>query len=388
MRRGVFQLVAPYEAAGDQPKAIAQLVEHLRQGVRHQVLLGVTGSGKTFTISNVIAQVQKPTLVISPNKTLAAQLYGEFRQFFPYNAVEFFISYYDYYQPEAYVPATDTYIEKEVSINDEIDRLRLRATSALLEGRRDVIVVASVSCIYSIGRPEDFQATVLPLYVGMRISRRQLLYRLTDIYYTRNDEELARGTFRVRGDVVDVVPAYEHENAVRIELFGDAVERLLWIDRVSGKVVEEVDSITLYPAKLFITTRTQLERALVNIRQELSERLNQLRAQGKELEARRLEQRTLFDLEMLQEVGFCKGIENYSRHLTGRAPGTPPPTLMDYLPGDALLFIDESHVTVGQIGGMFRGDRSRKETLVAYGWRLPSALDNRPLTWEEFAARM
>ncbi|MCS7169479.1 MAG: excinuclease ABC subunit UvrB, partial [Candidatus Kapabacteria bacterium] len=384
MRRGVFQLVAPYEAAGDQPKAIAQLVEHLRQGVRHQVLLGVTGSGKTFTISNVIAQVQKPTLVISPNKTLAAQLYGEFRQFFPYNAVEFFISYYDYYQPEAYVPATDTYIEKEVSINDEIDRLRLRATSALLEGRRDVIVVASVSCIYSIGRPEDFQATVLPLYVGMRISRRQLLYRLTDIYYTRNDEELARGTFRVRGDVVDVVPAYEHENAVRIELFGDAVERLLWIDRVSGKVVEEVDSITLYPAKLFITTRTQLERALVNIRQELSERLNQLRAQGKELEARRLEQRTLFDLEMLQEVGYCPGIENYSMHLSGRKYGERPWCLLDYFPRDYLLVIDESHVTIPQLRGMYNGDRSRKETLVEHGFRLPSALENRPLRFEEF----
>ncbi len=386
MARGEFRLVAPYEPAGDQPKAIAQLVDNLRRGVKHQVLLGVTGSGKTFTISNVIAQVQKPTLVISPNKTLAAQLYGEFRQFFPHNAVEFFISYYDYYQPEAYVPATDTYIEKEVAINEEIDRLRLRATSALLEGRRDVIVVASVSCIYSIGRPEDFRATLLPLHVGMRIGRRQLIYRLTDIYYTRNDEELVRGSFRVRGDVIDVVPAYEYEQALRIELFGDEIERLAWIDRVSGAVLEEVGAVTLYPAKLFITTRTQLERALVSIRQELAERLRELRAQGKELEARRLEQRTLLDLEMLQEVGYCPGIENYSMHLSGRRPGERPCCLLDYFPRDYLLIIDESHVTIPQLRGMYNGDRSRKETLVEYGFRLPSALENRPLRFEEFEA--
>ncbi len=386
MRPKGFQFVAPYPPAGDQPKAIAQLVENLRRGVKHQVLLGVTGSGKTFTISNVIAQVQKPTLVICPNKTLAAQLYGEFRQFFPSNAVEFFISYYDYYQPEAYVPATDTYIEKEVAINEEIDRLRLRATSALLEGRRDVIVVASVSCIYSLGRPEDFQAMLLPLSVGMRISRRQLLYRLTDIYYSRSDSELARGTFRVRGDVIDVVPAYEAENALRIELFGDEIERLCWIDRRSGTPLEEMEAVTLYPAKLFLTTRAQLERALVNIRQELEERLRQLRAQGKELEARRLEQRTLFDLEMLREIGYCPGIENYSMHLSGRRPGERPWCLLDYFPRDYLLIIDESHVTIPQLRGMYNGDRSRKETLVEYGFRLPSALENRPLRFDEFEA--
>lgn len=386
MAGGRFQLVAPYKPAGDQPKAIAELVANLRRGVKHQVLLGVTGSGKTFTISNVIAQVQKPTLVISPNKTLAAQLYGEFRQFFPHNAVEFFISYYDYYQPEAYVPATDTYIEKEVAINEEIDRLRLRATSALLEGRRDVIVVASVSCIYSLGRPEDFHASVLLLRVGMSLSRRQLLYRLTDMYYVRNDEELVRGSFRVRGDVIDVVPAYETERAVRIELFGDDIERLCWIDRVSGKVLEEVDAVTLYPAKLFLTTRTQLERALTSIRRELQERLRELRAQGKELEARRLEQRTLFDLEMLQEVGYCPGIENYSMHLSGRKPGERPWCLLDYFPRDYLLIIDESHVTIPQLRGMYNGDRSRKETLVEHGFRLPSALENRPLRFDEFEA--
>ncbi|MEN3026544.1 MAG: excinuclease ABC subunit UvrB [Chlorobiota bacterium] len=384
MAGGRFQLVAPYKPAGDQPKAIAQLVENLRRGVKHQVLLGVTGSGKTFTISNVIAEIQKPTLVISPNKTLAAQLYGEFRQFFPHNAVEFFISYYDYYQPEAYVPATDTYIEKEVAINEEIDRLRLRATSALLEGRRDVIVVASVSCIYSIGKPEDFRATLLPLRVGMRMGRRQLLSRLVDIYYARNDEELTRGTFRVRGDVIDVVPGYEHTNALRIELFGDVIDRLAWIDRISSAVLEGVEAVTLYPAKLFITTRTQLERAIVSIRQELAERLRELRAQGKELEARRLEQRTLFDLEMLQEIGYCPGIENYSRHLSGRQPGERPWCLLDYFPRDYLLIIDESHITIPQLRGMYNGDRSRKETLVEYGFRLPSALDNRPLRFEEF----
>ncbi len=386
MATGRFALVAPYQPAGDQPKAIAQLVDNLRRGVKHQVLLGVTGSGKTFTISNVIAQVQKPTLVISPNKTLAAQLYGEFRQFFPHNAVEFFISYYDYYQPEAYLPATDTYIEKEVAINEEIDRLRLRATSALLEGRRDVIVVASVSCIYSIGRPEDFRASLLRLQRGMRISRRSLLYRLTDMYYARNDEELSRGSFRVRGDVIDVVPAYESEQALRIELFGDEIDRLCWIDRLSGAVLEEVDAVTLYPAKLFITGRAQLERAIVNIRQELYERLRELRAQGKELEARRLEQRTLFDLEMLQEVGYCPGIENYSMHLSGRQPGERPWCLLDYFPPDYLLIIDESHVTIPQLRGMYNGDRSRKETLVEYGFRLPSALENRPLRFEEFEA--
>ncbi|GBD06808.1 UvrABC system protein B [bacterium HR21] len=386
MAGGRFQLVAPYEPAGDQPKAIAQLVDNLRRGVKHQVLLGVTGSGKTFTISNVIAQVQKPTLVISPNKTLAAQLYGEFRQFFPHNAVEFFISYYDYYQPEAYLPATDTYIEKEVAINEEIDRLRLRATSALLEGRRDVIVVASVSCIYSIGRPEDFRASVLVLRVGMRLTRRQLLYRLTDMYYGRNDEELSRGSFRVRGDVIDVVPAYETERALRIELFGDEIDRLRWIDRLSGTVLEELDAVTLYPAKLFLTTRAQLERALTSIRLELQERLRELRAQGKELEARRLEQRTLFDLEMLQEVGYCPGIENYSMHLSGRKPGERPWCLLDYFPRDYLLIIDESHVTIPQLRGMYNGDRSRKETLIEYGFRLPSALENRPLRFDEFEA--
>jgi len=381
---GRFELVAPYEPAGDQPKAIRQLVENLRRGIKHQVLLGVTGSGKTFTISNVIAQVQKPTLVISPNKTLAAQLYGEFRQFFPHNAVEFFISYYDYYQPEAYVPATDTYIEKEVAINEEIDRLRLRATSALLSGRRDVIVVASVSCIYSLGRPEDFQTLQLPLHVGMRISRRQLLYRLVDIYYVRNDVELERGSFRVRGDVIDIVPAYEHNRVLRVELFGDEIEQLCWIERQSGRRLEQVDSVVLYPAKLFVTTRAQLERAIVGIQQELQQRLRELRAQGKELEARRLEQRTLLDIEMLREIGYCPGIENYSMYLSGRAPGQRPWCLLDYFPRDYLLIIDESHVTIPQLRGMYNGDRSRKETLVEYGFRLPSALENRPLRFEEF----
>ncbi|MDQ7064438.1 MAG: excinuclease ABC subunit UvrB [candidate division KSB1 bacterium] len=377
-----FELVSDFEPTGDQPRAIEQLAEGILRGDRFQVLLGVTGSGKTFTMANVIANVNRPTLIVSHNKTLAAQLYGEFKKFFPYNAVEYFISYYDYYQPEAYIPSTDTYIEKDTSINDEIDRLRLKATSALLS-RRDVIIVASVSCIYGLGDPSEYREQLLILRRGQQMDRNRILMKLVDIHYTRNDYELQRGTFRVRGDVIEVMPAYERE-AVRIEMFGNEIDSISQIDTVTGEVLEELDSVAIYPAKHFVTSQPRLEQAIKAIEEELEERLEWFRSQGKLLEAQRLEMRTRFDLEMLQELGYCSGIENYSRHLTGRKPGQRPYTLIDYFPDDFICFIDESHVTVPQIHGMYHGDRSRKETLVEYGFRLPSALDNRPLTYEEF----
>jgi excinuclease ABC subunit B len=380
----VFRLVSAYKPSGDQPDAIQQLAEGLLRGDKYQTLLGVTGSGKTFTISNLIAKVNKPTLVMSHNKTLAAQLYGEFKAFFPQDKVEFFISYYDYYQPEAYVPQTDTYIAKDASINDEIDRLRLKATSALLSGDQNVIVVASVSCIYGIGSPEDWRRLVVFVRKGDRIERNQLLSQLIDIYYVRNDFEFTRGTFRVRGDVVEIIPAYEDEEAVRIEFFGDEIERISLINKLTGAVTGSAESVFIYPAKHFVTTRPTLERALVDIEAELKERLAELRTQNKLLEAQRLEQRTRYDMEMMREIGYCAGIENYSRHISGRQPGERPYCLFDYFPKDYLLVVDESHVTVPQIGGMYEGDRSRKQTLVDFGFRLPSALDNRPLKFPEW----
>jgi excinuclease ABC subunit B len=350
------------------------------------VLLGVTGSGKTFTMAHVIAAVNRPTLVMAHNKTLAAQLYQEFTRFFPGNAVEYFVSYYDYYQPEAYVPATDSYIEKEATINDEIDRMRLSATRSLFE-RRDVIIVASVSCIYGLGSPEAYYGMLLPLERGQRIDRDQILRKLVEIQYERNDAEFTRGTFRVRGDIVEVVPSYE-EQALRIGLFGDEVDELAWFDPLTGTVVRRVEKVAVYPKSHFVTPRERTKRAVEAIKQELEEHRSRLESEGKLLEAQRLHQRTMFDLEMIREIGYCHGIENYARHLTGRAPGEPPPTLLDYLPGDALVIVDESHQTVPQIRGMYHGDRSRKEVLVAYGFRLPSALDNRPLSFEEWEARV
>jgi excinuclease ABC subunit B len=383
-----FRLHTKYQPAGDQPLAIEELVKGLHEGSPFQTLLGVTGSGKTFTISNVIQQVQRPTLIISHNKTLAAQLYGEFKSFFPENSVEFFISYYDYYQPEAYVPSTDLYIEKDMSVNDEIDRLRMRATAALVEGRRDVIVIASVSCIYGIGAKEEFASQLLVVREGMQITRQQLLYRLSDIHYSRNDFEFSRGTFRVRGDVVDVMPASEDNRGVRIEFFGDEIERISLIDRVTGSVLERSDMYMFYPARLFVTSQSNLARAMTDIKAELVDRLKELRELDKLVEAQRLEQRTMFDLEMMKEVGYCTGIENYSMHMAGRQPGDRPACLIDYFPEDFLLVIDESHVTVPQVRGMFNGDRQRKMTLVEHGFRLPSALENRPLKFTEFEQHM
>lgn len=380
-----FELVSNYKPAGDQPRAIEELYDGIVRGDKYQTLLGVTGSGKTFTISNVIEKVQKPTLVISPNKTLAAQLYSEFKGFFPNNAVEYFISYYDYYQPEAYIPTTDTYIEKDFSINDEIDRLRLKATSALVEDRRDVIVVASVSCIYSIGRKQDFVEQLFPLKIGMRITRQKLLYKLSDLYYSRNDFDFQRGTFRVRGDIIDIMPGYENKTAVRIEMFGDEIEKISFVDSLTGKLVEPLESIVIYPSKLFVTSENQLVEAMNKIKDELYARLKELRDQNKLVEAQRLEQRTLFDLEMMKEVGYCSGIENYSMHLSGREYGERPHCIMDFFPDDFLLVVDESHVTLPQIRGMYNGDRARKTTLVEHGFRLPSALENRPLKYEEFS---
>jgi excinuclease ABC subunit B len=377
-----FQLKAPYTPRGDQPEAIRQLREGVARGDRYQTLLGVTGSGKTYTIANVIADAARPTLVISHNKTLAAQLYGEFRSFFPENAVGYFVSYYDYYQPEAYVPQTNTYIEKDASINDDIDRLRLAATSALLE-RRDVIVVASVSCIYGLGAPEDFRREMLLVRAGERMTREQILEQLVHNQYQRNDLELRRGVFRARGDVIEVQPAYE-ETAIRIELLGDEVERMAVIDPLTGKTITPLTTAAIYPAKHFVTEPVRLKEAVKAIREELTERLAVFQQEGKLLEAQRLKMRTEYDLEMLQEIGYCPGIENYARHLAGRGPGERPHCLIDYFPEDFLLMIDESHVTVPQIGGMYEGDRSRKQTLVDYGFRLPSALDNRPLRFDEF----
>jgi excinuclease ABC subunit B len=380
-----FHLVSDFDLAGDQPRAIAELVEGLTRGDDHQVLLGVTGSGKTFTMAQTIARVNRPTLVMVHNKTLAAQLYQEFRRFFPENAVEYFVSYYDYYQPEAYVPATDSYIEKEATINDEIDRMRLSATRSLFE-RRDVVIVASVSCIYGLGSPEAYYGMLLPLERGQRIAREQILRKLVEIQYERNDHEFGRGTFRVRGDIVEVHPSYE-EHALRIELFGDEVDELASFDPLTGETFRRHDKIAVYPKTHFVAPRERTNKAVETIKEELAWRRGVLESEGRLLEAQRLHQRTMFDLEMIREIGYCHGIENYARHLTGRAPGEPPPTLLDYLPQDALVIVDESHQTVPQIRGMYHGDRSRKEVLVAYGFRLPSALDNRPLNFDEWEAR-
>ncbi|MBK7257346.1 MAG: excinuclease ABC subunit UvrB [Ignavibacteriae bacterium] len=379
-----YTLQSDYQPSGDQPEAIRELTAGVLRGDRYQTLLGVTGSGKTFTISNVIAQTNKPVLVMSHNKTLAAQLYSEFKSFFPKDRVEFFISYYDYYQPEAYVPTTDTYIAKDASTNDEIDRLRLRATSALLSGDANVIVVASVSCIYGIGAPEEWASQIVVVRKGERMDRNTLLRKLLNIFYTRNDFEFVRGTMRVRGDVVEVIPASENEEAIRVAFFGDVIEKISYINRLDGAVLGEAEYEVIYPAKQFVTSRETLNRAIKGIEVELEERLAELRQLGKLLEAQRLEQRTRFDLEMMREVGYCSGIENYSRHIGGRPPGSRPACLIDYFPKDYLVVIDESHVTVPQIGAMYYGDRSRKATLVEHGFRLPSALDNRPLTFDEW----
>ena len=383
---GRFRLVAPYEPQGDQPQAIAALAAGLARGEREQVLLGVTGSGKTFTIAKLIEQINRPALVLSHNKTLAAQLFQEFRAFFPDNAVEYFVSYYDYYQPEAYVPQSDTYIEKESTINEEIDRLRLRATKALFE-RRDVVLVASVSCIYGLGSPEAFYGMLEFFEVGAAAGIDRATARLAEMQYVRTPLDLFHGAFRVRGDVLEILPAYE-DRGIRVEYFGDEIERIVRFDPLRGDVLEELDKVAVYPKTHYVTPKQRLEQAIGTIREELRERLDELELQQKLLERQRLEQRTLFDLEMLKEVGYCHGIENYSRHLTGRAPGAPPPTLIDYLPADFLLVVDESHQSVPQVRGMFHGDRSRKQTLVEFGFRLPSALDNRPLTFEEFDARV
>ena len=378
-----FELVSKYSPQGDQPEAIKQLVEGIRQNKRYQTLLGATGTGKTFTISNVIKEVNKPTLVIAHNKTLAGQLYSEFKEFFPNNAVEYFVSYYDYYQPEAYVPQTDTFIEKDASINDEIDKLRHSATSSLFE-RNDVIIIASVSCIYGLGNPEEYREMVLSLRTGMEIERNQLLHRLVDIQYERNDIDFKRGTFRVRGDVVEIFPASRDEHCIRVEFFGDEVDRIREVDALTGEIIGEREHVAIFPASHFVTREEKMRKAIENIEKELEERLAILRANDKLLEAQRLEQRTRYDLEMMREMGFCSGIENYSRHLTLREAGATPYTLLDYFPKDFLIVIDESHVTLPQVRGMFNGDKARKEVLVEHGFRLPSALDNRPLMFDEF----
>jgi len=382
-----FRLYQPFPPAGDQPEAIARLVEGIEDGLSFQTLLGVTGSGKTFTMANVIARLGRPALVLAPNKTLAAQLYAEMREFFPNNAVEYFVSYYDYYQPEAYVPQRDLFIEKDSSINEHIEQMRLSATKSLLE-RRDTVIVATVSCIYGIGNPNDYHAMVMTLRVKDRMSQRDVLQRLVSMQYKRNETDFVRGSFRVRGDTIDIFPAEHAELAVRVELFDDEVESIQLFDPLTGRVQQKIPRFTVYPSSHYVTPRATVLRAIETIKEELRERLAFFNAQGKFVEAQRLEQRTRFDIEMLQELGFCKGIENYTRHLSGAAPGEPPPTLVDYLPSDALMIVDESHVTIGQLGGMYRGDRSRKETLVEYGFRLPSALDNRPLTFEEFESKV
>jgi excinuclease ABC subunit B len=381
-----FELVADFKMTGDQPQAVDKLVEGLNKNYKHQTLLGVTGSGKTFTMANVIARARRPALVISHNKTLAAQLYTEFKEFFPNNAVEYFVSYYDYYQPEAYIPQTDLYIEKDADINDEIDKLRHAATRALFE-RRDVVIVASVSCIYGLGSPEEYRSFVLSLKRGVNYNRYKLLHTLVDMQYERNDIDFTRGKFRIRGDTLEIRPAYE-ELALRLEFFGDEVERIVEIDPLTGEIVAQLDSVDIYPAKHFVTSQDKLLRAIDSIKQELEERLKELKQQGKVLEAARLESRTNYDIEMLKEAGYCAGVENYSRHLSARPPGSPPWTLLDYFPDDFLLFLDESHMTIPQLHGMYHGDRSRKETLVEYGFRLPSALDNRPLNFDEFQRRV
>src|SRR4030081_3097335 len=381
-----FRLRSSYQPRGDQPAAIEQLVRGIDAGDKHQVLLGVTGSGKTFTMAKVIEAVNRPALVLAHNKTLAAQLYHEFKNFFPDNAVEYFVSYYDFYQPEAYVPSADVYIEKEATINDELDKLRMSATRSLFE-RRDVIIVASVSCIYGLGSPEAYYGMLLPLERGQRIKREEILRKLVEIQYERNDHDFNRGTFRVRGDIVEVIPSYE-EQGLRIELFGDEVDELASFDPLTGKTLRKHDKIAVYPKSHFVAPRDRTKRAVESIKEELVWCRSKLESEGRLLEAQRLHQRTMFDLEMMREIGYCHGIENYARHLTGRAPGEPPPTLLDYLPSDALIVVDESHQSVPQVRGMFAGDRARKEVLVAYGFRLPSALDNRPLNFVEWEARV
>ena len=378
-----FNLKSEFEPAGDQPTAITTLAESLRAGHDHQTLLGVTGSGKTFTMASLIAREQRPAVILAPNKTLAAQLYGEMKAFFPDNAVEYFVSYYDYYQPEAYVPASDTFIEKDASVNEHIEQMRLSATKAIIE-RRDTIIVASVSSIYGLGDPTAYLEMVLHLARGEQVDQRRILRRLAQLQYARNDVEFSRGTYRARGDVIDIFPAESEDEAVRVELFDDEIESLAWFDPLTGEILRRVPRLTIYPKSHYVTPRETVLAAIDQIKGELKERLEELRQAGRLLEAQRLEQRTQFDLEMMQELGYCNGIENYSRYLSGRGPGEPPPCLFDYVPEDAILFIDESHVTVSQVGGMFRGDRARKETLVEYGFRLPSALDNRPLKFEEF----
>lgn len=382
-----FELVSKYKPAGDQPKAIKEIVEKVRAGQRHQTLLGATGTGKTFTISNVIHEINRPTLVIAHNKTLAGQLYSEFKEFFPNNAVEYFVSFYDYYQPEAYVPSTDTFIEKDASINDEIDKLRHSATSALFE-RNDVLIVASVSCIYGLGSPEEYSSQMISLRVGMEKDRDQLLRELVDIQYARNDIDFKRGTFRVRGDSVEIIPASREEHCLRIEFFGDEIDRIREVDALTGEIIGDREHAAIFPASHFVTRDEKLQKAIKNIEKELEERLKELRDQGKLLEAQRLEQRTNYDLEMMREMGFCSGIENYSRHLSLREPGSTPYTLFDFFPDDFLVVIDESHVTLPQIRGMYNGDRARKQVLVDHGFRLPSALDNRPLRFEEFEQKV
>ena len=382
-----FQLHQPFAPAGDQPEAIVRLGEGLADGLAFQTLLGVTGSGKTYTMANVIAQIGCPTLVLAPNKTLAAQLYSEMREFFPNNAIEYFVSYYDYYQPEAYVPSRDLYIEKDSSINEHIEQMRLSATKSLLE-RRDVVIVATVSAIYGIGDPSDYHSMVLTLRHNDRLSQRDIIVRLTQMQYKRSDMEFTRGTFRVRGDTIDIFPAEHAELAVRVDLYDDEVDSIQLFDPLTGRVRQKIPRFTLYPSSHYVTPRQNVVRAIETIKQELKERIDTFMAQGKLVEAQRIEQRTRFDIEMLNELGFCRGIENYTRHLSGSLPGEPPPTLVDYLPADALMFIDESHVTIPQLGGMYRGDRARKETLVEFGFRLPSALDNRPLRFDEFERKM
>ena len=382
-----FELITGYTPQGDQPGAINMLVENIEQGLRDQILLGVTGSGKTFTMAQTIARLGRPALILAPNKTLAAQLYNEFRGLFPHNAVEYFVSYYDYYQPEAYVPASDTYIEKDSSINDNIDKLRHAATHALLT-RRDVIIVASVSCIYGLGSPEFYARLIIPVEAGQRLSMENVIERLVNIQYTRNDYDFHRATFRVRGDVLEIIPSYEHERALRLEFFGDELESLSEVDPLTGEVLARIGKSVIYPASHYVSDKDNLQRAIVDIRDELQLRLAQLQEGNHLVEAQRLEQRTMLDLEMMEQMGYCSGIENYSRHLDGRSPGSAPATLLDYFPEDFLLFIDESHITVPQVGAMFKGDRSRKTTLVDYGFRLPSALDNRPLEFSEFLERI
>ncbi len=382
-----FQLVSEFKPSGDQPRAIQQMLENFEAGLKHQTLLGVTGSGKTFSMAHTIAKLNQPALVLAPNKTLAAQLYAEFKELFPHNAVEYFVSYYDYYQPEAYIPSTDTYIEKDSAINEQIDRMRHSATRSLFD-RRDVIIVSSVSCIYGLGSPEAYEGMMIQIVSNTEMKRDHLLRELIRIQYQRNNVDFSRGTVRVRGDNVEIFPPYEEERAVRVEFFGDFIERLSWIDPLTGQVLEELDQVGIYPGSHHVTSEDNLKRAIKTIQEELRERLVVLNQEMKFLEAQRLEQRTYYDIEMMEQMGFCQGIENYSRHMTGRGPGEPPPTLLEYFPKEFVTFIDESHVTVPQIGGMYRGDRARKSTLVEHGFRLPSALDNRPLNFQEFESMM